>query len=70
MIDFCETHNLENLIKVPTCFKNLMNPSSIDVILTNRKNSFQNTMAIETGPSDHHKMTLTALKVFFRKRIR
>ena len=68
MIDFCETHNLENLIKVPTCFKNPMNPSSIDVILTNRKNSFQNTMAIETGLSDHHKMTLTALKVFIRKK--
>ena len=50
MIDFCETNTLENLIKVPTCFKNPINPSSIDVILTNRKNSFQNTMAIETVP--------------------
>ena len=69
MIDFCETHTLENLIKVPTCFKNPINPSSIDVILTNRKNSFQNTMAKETGLSDHHKMTLTAFKTFFKKKV-
>ena len=68
MIDFCETHNLENLIKVPMCFKNPINPSSIDVILTNRKNSFQNTMAKETGLSDHQKMTLTALEIFFNKK--
>ena len=44
MNDFCETYNLENLIKEPTCFKNPNNPSSIDVMLTNRKNSFQNSM--------------------------
>ena len=41
MIDFCETPNLENLIKVPMCFKNPINPSSIDVILTNRKIAFK-----------------------------
>ena len=37
MKDFCELYNLENLIKDPTCYKNASNPSSIDVILTNRK---------------------------------
>ena len=64
--DKCMIHlTLINLIKVPMYFKNPINPSSIDVILTNRKNSFQNTMAKETGPSDHHKMTLTAFKIFF-----
>ena len=68
MNDFCETYNLENLIKEPTCFKNPNNPSSIDVMLTNRKNSFQNSMTIETGLSDHHKLTISILKTFFKKK--
>ena len=42
MAEFCEMYNLENLIKEPTCFKSTENPSSIDIILTNKKLSFQN----------------------------
>ena len=68
MRDFCETYNLENLIKEPTCFKNVNNPSLIDVMLTNRENSFHNSMTIETGLSDHHKMTISILKTFFKKK--
>ena len=68
MKDFCETYNLDNLIKEPTCFKNVNNPSSIDVMLTNRKNSFQNSITIETGLSDHHKLTTSILKIFFKKK--
>ena len=37
MKDFCQTDSLHNLINEPTCYKNANNPSSIDVILTNRK---------------------------------
>ena len=36
MIEFCETYNLRNLIEGPTCFKIPNNPSSIDLILTNK----------------------------------
>ena len=68
MKDFCEMYGLENLINGPTCFKNANNPSSIDVMLTNRKTSFQNSMTIETGLSDHHKMTVTVLKTYFKKK--
>ena len=67
IIDFCDTYNLTNLIKEPTCFKNPSNPSSIDVMLTNRPNSFQNSKAVETGLSDHHKLTVSVLKVYFKK---
>ena len=42
--DFCELYDLENLIKQPTCYKNADSPSSIDILLTNRKNSFQNSI--------------------------
>ena len=68
MKNFCELYDLENLIREPTCYKNASNPSSIDVMLTNSKNSFQNSMAIETGLSDHHKMTITVLKTHFKKK--
>ena len=61
MTSFCETYNLKNLIKEPTCYKNPLNPSSIDVILTNKFRSFQDSRAIETGLSDFHKMTITTL---------
>ena len=52
MKSFCESHNLTNLIKQPTCFKNPEKPSCIDLILTNRPKSFQSTCVIETRLSD------------------
>ncbi len=58
----CTSLGLTNLIKVPTCFKLNCNPSSIDVILTNRKHHFKNSIAIETSLSDFHKLILTTLK--------
>ena len=67
MHGFCEMYNLENLIKGPTCFKNPTNPSSIDVMLTNKKSSFQNSITLETGLSDCHLMTITVLKKYFKK---
>ena len=39
MANFCDTYNLKNLIKEPTCFKSTENPSSIDIILTNKTQS-------------------------------
>ena len=67
MANFCETYNVSSLIKKPTCFKNPENPTCIDLILTNRKKSFQNSKLIETGLSDFHKLTVTVLKTFFMK---
>ena len=68
MKEFCETYNLVNLIKEPTCYKSTENPSSIDIMLTNKKMSFQNSMTVETGLSDFHKMTVTVLKRYFKKK--
>ena len=65
--EFCEIHNLKNLVMEPTCFKSLTNPTCIDLILTNRSMSFQHTTVIETGISDHHKMVLTVMKSTFPK---
>ena len=46
--NFCEIYNLKNIIREKTCFKNPNNPSCIDLIITNRPKSFQNSMIIET----------------------
>ena len=67
MSDFCELYNFKNLISGPTCFKSVANPSSIDVILTNKSRSFQNSAILETGLSDHHKMVITVMRSFFPK---
>ena len=69
MIDFCAIYNLINLIKEPTCFKNVETPSTIDLILTNRGRRFQNSTNIETGLSDHHKLTITVMKSLFQKQV-
>lgn len=66
--EFCDMYSLENLIKDPTCFKNIENPSSIDIMLTNKKYCFQNSRVVETGLSDFHKMTITVMKKFFKKK--
>ena len=65
--DFCEIYSCKNLIKDKTCFKNPLKPSCIDLIITNRPKSFQNSVTVETGLSDFHKMTLTVMKVFYKK---
>ena len=67
MKSFSESYNLTNLIKQPTCFKNPEKPSCIDLILTNTHKSFQSTYVIETGLSDFHRMTVSVLKMYFRK---
>ena len=65
--EFCNLYSLRNLIKKPTCFKNLYNQKVIDLLLTNRPRSLCNSDALETGPSDFYKLTLTVLKTHFKK---
>ena len=65
--NFCEIYNLKNLIKDKTCFKNPNKPSCIDLIITNRPNSFQNSLVIETRLSDFHKMCITIMKMYHSK---
>ena len=65
--DFITQHNLKNIVKYPTCFKNVENPTCIDLFLTNFPNSFQSTKTLSTGLFDFHKMVLTVLKCKFAK---
>ena len=68
LTDFCSMYNLKNLITEPTCYKNAENPTSIDVILTNRFRSFRESRTIETALSDYHKMIYTILKLDIKKK--
>ena len=65
--DFLSEHDAKNLVKQDTCFKNLDNPSCIDLFLTNCNMSFQNTTTVWTGVSDFHSMAVTVLKTTFPK---
>ena len=51
MINFCDLNGLGNLINVLTCYKNFGNPTSIDLILTNRPSYFRHSTVFETGLS-------------------
>ena len=59
--------NAKNIVKEPTCYKSLSNPSCIDLVITNSSSSFQNTKAISTGLSDFRKMVITVLKQTFQR---
>ena len=65
--EFCASYNLKNLIKEPTCFKNIDNPTLIDPILINHTKSFHSSGLYERGLSDFDKLTLTVLKTFHVK---
>ena len=65
--DFCQIYGCKNLIRDNTCFKNPEKHSCIDLIITNRPKYFQNSVTLETRLSDFHKMTLTVIKVFYKK---
>ena len=60
MDSFCTIYHPKSLIKEPTCYKNPEKPTCIDLILTNSPRQFQATLALETGLSDFHKMTVAA----------
>ena len=67
MINFMDSQNFTNLIKNNTWFKRV--GYCIDLILTNRKYCFKNSLRIElayeTGISDHHHLIFFIIKTTF-----
>ena len=63
MMNFMDSHNFTNPIKINTCFKGM--DSCFDLILTNRKFCFKNTTSYETGISDHHHLIFSITKTTF-----
>ena len=64
---FLYEYNAKNIVKENTCFKNALNPSCIDLFITNSPLSFQNTTTVTNGLSDFHKMVITVMKMSFKK---
>ena len=58
--------DLECLIE-PTCFQST-SPSCIDLILTNKKDFFENSSVLGVGISNHHNFTVTPLRSQLVKR--
>ena len=62
-----DIYHLKNLVNVLTYYKNPLKPPCINLFLTSCLCSFQDTLVIETRPSDFHKINITVLKMFFSK---
>ena len=60
--EFCDTYGFVNLVKEPTCFKSINNPSLIDVVLVMQPRRFYNCITFDTGLSDCHKMICVSTK--------
>ena len=60
-------YNLKNSVNKPTCFKNLDNPSCIDLTLTNKSISLIQASTIDTDLSDFHSLTKTIMNTTFQK---
>jgi len=67
----CSVYGYCNLIKDFTCFKSLISPSSIDVILVNEPDAsrFLKSFSLDTGISDFHNMIGVAMKKYIEPRI-
>ena len=66
---FCELYEVKSIINQSTSYKNLTNPSCIDLFLTNSPNSFQKSTVVKTGLSDFYKFIVTVRKSYSPKRI-
>ena len=64
---FCTSYCLKSLIKQPTCLENPENLNCIDLTLTNKPRSFHSTCVLDIGLSNFHRMTVSVLKMHFRK---
>ena len=61
LLQFLYEYNARNIVKGNTYFKNALNPSCIDLFITNICMSFQNTITISNELSDFHKVVITVM---------
>ena len=61
--DFFHVFDLVNVIRGPTCFKSVLNPSLIDVILTNSPNRILSQLNVNIDVSDFHNLVCVATRM-------
>ena len=66
LTELCDIFCLEKLIRDTTC-ETSNSSSSVDVILTNKSMSFQNSSTVATGISDVDKMILTSIRANYER---
>ena len=64
---FLYEHNDKSISKENNYFKNELNPSCIDLFITNCIFGFENAIAISNKLSNFHKMVFTVMKMTFKK---
>ena len=62
LAEFLRNYDAKNIVKNKTCYKNINNPSCIDLFITNCFRHFHGTVALSVGMSDFHKLVVTVLK--------
>ena len=60
--DFLDRYEAKNLVKDPTCFKSIENPSKIDLIISNFHRSFIKTKSFHNCLSDFHRIVFQILR--------
>jgi len=65
--NFNSQYDSKNIVKDPTCFKSINNPSTIDLFVTNSPRSFWNTRTFENSLSDFHSLVTTVLNIKYVK---
>ena len=63
LADTLDVFNLRNVVRKPTCFKNVLNPSLLDVILTNTPRRLTSVLNVSLGISDFHNFICLATKM-------
>ena len=59
----CDSFDLKQIVKGPTCFKSSVNPSLLDLILTNCPRSITASINLPLGISDFHNFISAATKI-------
>ena len=59
----CDNFDLRQIVKEPTCFKSVDNPSLLDIILTNCPRSITSSINLPLGISDFHNFISAATKI-------
>ena len=63
LTNICDTYDLKQIVKGPTCFKSIINPSLLDVILTSCPKSMTLPINLPLGISDFHNYVSAATKI-------
>jgi hypothetical protein len=62
LVSVCDILDLTNLVKRPTCFTKIADPTLNDVILTNSPNNCMNVLNFNCGISDVHNLISVQIK--------